>query len=139
MEARDPSATSNDRPYRQTYGYNAFGNLTVRTGWVWSEEANPMNATYTNNRNDSPGWTYDADGRNLANGIFSYFDAAGRRYKTSGNPTIEQTFDGDGQRIKQTETNPSKKRYYVQSSVLGTIYEIEQSGSNWLRRLEWFT
>ncbi len=136
LEARDSSATSNARPYRQTYGYNAFGNLANRMGWVWAEEANPLSATYTNNRNDSSYWTYDADGRNLSNGeVTSLFDASGRRYKTTGYLTIEQTFDGDGQRIKQTETNPNKKRYYVYSSVLGTIYEIEQAGTNWVKKV----
>lgn len=132
--------TDNQGLYQQTYGYNAFNNLTNRTGWVWGTEAVPDNASYTNNRRLYFG--YDAEGNNTANSQYNYsYDAAGRRYFTQDQNqqvtisplNITQGFDGDGQRVKQTEQRRmptglirTTTTYYVRSTVLGgeAVYEL---------------
>ena len=139
LEARDETQTSDVRPYRQTYGYNSFGNLTSRTGQVWDTTPDPMTATYTNNRNNDPNWEYDADGRNLASysatsGIGTFYDAAGRRIYVSSVADLEQIYDGDGKPLKQTALGPTKYNYYINSSVLGRIYEVTKAGSNWVKK-----
>src|SRR5690606_13427922 len=48
-------------PYRQTFGYNAFDNITLRDTMHWSENYNyGFQATYSGNRRNH--WNHDADG-----------------------------------------------------------------------------
>jgi YD repeat-containing protein len=82
-EARGGSTS--DGPYRQTYDYDSWGNLTQRTGRDWSHNSAPVSFTYDTATNRNPQWQYDPEGnvtgqgtlhlrckrpagRNLANG-----------------------------------------------------------------------
>lgn len=124
-EATTPNVETTDRPYRETFGYDEWNNLTTRTGKVWSGVMEPVEAQYTNNRRQ--GWEYDADGRPVLQDSLQFkYDAAGRKYESQDteprghftqNLIITQTFDGDGQRVKQQEGNI--KTFYVRSTVLG--------------------
>lgn len=44
-----------DVPYRQTHGYDAWGNLTSRGNWFW-ERPDTHTASYTNGRRVAQGW-----------------------------------------------------------------------------------
>lgn len=132
-EARGEPATTN-RPYKQTYGYDAFNHITARTAKIWWTSDNTIADTYVNNRHLPQGtqWQYDADGR-LLNGShgLNTFDAAGQtiHVETPSYHTGHATFglDGIGQQVKTEETawnedaqsEVTETKYYVRSSVLG--------------------
>src|SRR6201991_1816735 len=137
-EARGEGATTN-RPYNQSYNYDALGHLSQRTLKTWWTGDATIGNTYLNNR--KVGWTYDADGRSSSmDGHYSY-DAAGRNnyLEISGPtlPTAALVYDGDGQQIRTIETfvdenfeTQSEIKYYVRSTVLGgqLLAEVDASG-----------
>jgi hypothetical protein len=139
-------ADNDNRPYKLTYGYDAFNNLIQRVGRVWTtpHEADTGSGVYANGRNT--GWQYDVDGRLLGSTFSQYsYDAAGRAvnvFSSEGNSEVSQTqvFDADGLRTKLinqrviynangTITNENKTQYFVTSSVLNSIVtELNESG-----------
>ncbi|MDQ3804374.1 MAG: hypothetical protein M3416_11150, partial [Acidobacteriota bacterium] len=128
-EARDFAGGTNsgftDGPYRQTYAYDAWDNLTGRAGRYWSEGDTHTDPYSAGGRN--PLWSYDSDGRltsmneEAPNGLpFTpaghRYDAAGRHVSTSQTTsrripvsqavwttavTTTETYDGDGVPIKR--------------------------------------
>ena len=96
-------------PYRQSYFYNAFDNMTGRDNLHWGVEQN-IGYAYENNR--MAGWTYDADGRaTTARDVsifqtYQEFDASGRMSRTYGDEVhgavdIEPEYSGDGREEKR--------------------------------------
>lgn len=113
-EARGVGTT--DGPYNQSYGYDAFNNLTSRSGRFWTQNQTPQGFSYVNNRNTDPQWQYDLDGRPTQAGTQMFrYDAAGRQINSSG--TAVEMFDGDGRRLKDATVNPVN--YELRSTVLG--------------------
>ncbi len=100
-------------PYRHTYQYDVWNNLTSRTGRYWSQTSN-FTTTY-NGQNRRQNWTYDAAG-NLLNdtGNQYIYDAAGRNVSAGG---VTQAFDGLGQVIKGY--GDAGLTYYLHSTPLG--------------------
>jgi len=139
-EARGEAATDN-RPYKQTFGYDAFNHLTSRVSHHWSAQYTDSATYNTHGRNTA--WQYDADGNLLNDGDYQYtYDAAGRGSTSTGAKNIWQYFDGDGQRVKSRETgliNPGtdfeqpydRITYFLRSSVLGgqVITELNLDGT----------
>src|SRR5215210_6509727 len=84
-----------DGPYKQTYGYDVWGNMTERTGRYWSQNVPALSLSYNSTTNRNPQWGYDNDGRVTQQGTaqFSY-DAAGRPYGSSS--SFFSYYDGDG-------------------------------------------
>jgi hypothetical protein len=101
-------------PYDQSYGYDAFGNSTSRSGWYYYQSYSSDGGTFQNNRRQD--LSYDADGNvthtpsyNYAGGsVVSFrdwtYDAAGRMSQvketvTANNSvsTYVSSHDGDGQ------------------------------------------
>lgn len=136
-------------PYKETFQYNEWGNMTDRFTRTWNYETGmrgnrvsgqwfPLGpVAYTNNRRSE--WSYDADGRALLDGITHTFDAAGRQATaTQGAQTATQSYDGDGRRVKRADavtmgavpnrTTTTTVVYEVRSSVLGAVVE-ELNGS----------
>ncbi len=141
-EARGETVPEGDRssmlPYRQSYAFDAFGNLTGSTSLHWGEtswDGQDFDQVfdYENNRIDETFWTYDDDGRNTrsvtaTDDINRTFDAAGRLKRTLSYHVDTRTYhDGEGKEIKRRtdarnesgvwEAQPTK--YYIRSSVLG--------------------
>lgn len=137
-EARDfvyaTSGSPADGPYRQTYHYDAWGNVTGRDNRFWSQ-TDSFAATYVNNRRQ--GWQYDAAGNVLTDDRFNYkWDAAGRN-REMGDPAAQraslQWHDGDGQTIKRAIWQSgvwTEIEYLVRSTVLGgqVVTEINRYG-----------
>ncbi|HEV2708507.1 MAG TPA: S8 family serine peptidase, partial [Pyrinomonadaceae bacterium] len=138
--AQARGGTAADGPYRQSYGYDAWDNITTRNNRLWSQWLGADTSTYTNNRRQ--GWDYDAAG-NITRDTYEHtYDAAGGRtksrkewFETSFNPweyhviTIEQSYDGDGRPVKRVETRHLEDgngtnsdevtpTYYLRSSVM---------------------
>jgi YD repeat-containing protein len=140
-EARGEGTTTN-RPYNQTYGYDAFSHMSQRTVKTWSTGDSTMSVTYVNNRQLGINWQYDPDGRLLhGNDGYSY-DAAGRNIyvETSSLSTVTMSHDGDGQQVKTAETyydeewnQYTETKYYIRSTVLGgqVLTEVESSAGIW--------
>ena len=105
-----------DGPYRQTYDYDTWGNLTQRTGRDWSHNSAPVSFTYDNSTNRSSQWQYDAEGNVIGQGTSHYtYDAAGQQSGTwqTGGSSVTQDFDGDGYKVKRT--TPYEVNYSLRS------------------------
>src|SRR6185503_16014435 len=141
-----------DGPYKETYQYDIWNNMTDRIDRIWSKSPGGFNQPYVNNRIQLFGYQYDEDGNLLSNegGTPNKYDASGRK---SSFPTYRRyvvtpcgpvcqptwnsivahaTYDGDGQLVKQVEV-PNQNRHFdtfsIRSTVLGgeVISLIEQS------------
>jgi YD repeat-containing protein len=125
-DARGESAGGN-RPYNQIASYDPFDHLTSRTSRHWSKTF-PYISTDSFSNNRRTGWQYDADGNLLNDGHRAFtYDAAARMIASSGS-NLTQILDGDGRRVKTTESNVVT--YYLTSSVLGqVIAQLDGSGS----------
>jgi YD repeat-containing protein len=116
-------------PFQQSYGYDAFGNMTSRAGTYGYQTGQSDTSTYVNNRRQ--GWTYDADGRLILSPANSSsnrrdwtYDAAGRlviTVETAGvsTDTVTLSYDGDGRVVRESKTGGSAPgtSYLVRSTV----------------------
>lgn len=129
-EARGETPTPGWDPFKQSYGYNAWGNMTSRTGHHWGTNERAFTATYVNDRNTNSQWQYNANGDLLqqVNQQITrqyVYDAAGQQISVTepqrrpNRPalTMTQTYDGDGQRVKNVQN--SAILYEIRSTVLG--------------------
>jgi YD repeat-containing protein len=141
-EARDffnqTSGSAADGPYRQSYGYDVWGNTTGRENRFWSR-SDTLVANYVNDRRQHPHWQYDAAGNVLNDTTLLYtYDAAGRNSGVSDNSTVgvAQWFDGDGRAVKRLEERldengqlaTTETTYYVRSAMLGGRVALELNG-----------
>ncbi len=133
-EASGNNAYPYTGPYKQTYGFDVWGNLTDRSmrihGYMGYPSTTYYHDNYVNNRNtggSSQAWEYDADGRITNDRTRQYsFDAAGRQTYNSQN-SIYRSFDGDGEIVKKVESGAVT--YYLRSTVVGeVITELNQWG-----------
>jgi YD repeat-containing protein len=161
IEASGGTVTTNldqNLPYRQSYGFDAFGNMTQRNNLHWgatsyAQMSFNLSYTYQNNRVTNQDWQHDADGRVTVSAPpdrtnYSYYDAAGQliRYRKSAvfpSPVSEvaRFYDGDGREAKRIDRgdcpspqNPCNEdlevKYFIRSSVLDkeVISEVASDG-----------
>jgi len=125
-----------DGPYSQGYDYDVWGNVTHKYGWGGEVQggspasSTDINYAYTGNRRN--GFSYDAAG-NLTSDIgqnFTY-DVTGQQ-TASTYTNLQNSYDGDGLRVKRTEDG-LPQTYYLRSSVLGgqVVAEIIPNGASW--------
>jgi YD repeat-containing protein len=141
-EARGEAPAPGWEPFKQNYGFNAFGNLTSRTGQHWGNNEPAFTATYANDRNTNPQWQYNADGDLLQQTNQQItrqyvYDAAGQQVSMTEPPrrpnrqslTLTQGYDGDGGRVRYVQNNVVL--YEIRSSVLGgrVITEFNAQGA----------
>ena len=127
---------SGANPYFETFGYNAFSNVTARGSDTWDTYSVSDSATYANNRRSDYG--HDADGRVTGIDTRTYtYDAVGEQTGLSGQQWVfnhyvpygeSNGFDGDGRLVKRVASGLAT--YYLQSSVLHgvTIEQLDTSG-----------
>jgi YD repeat-containing protein len=149
--ARGAPSTYSSFPYDQSYGYDAFGNSTSRSGWYYYQSYSSDGGNFQNNRRQD--LSYDADGNvthtpsyNYAGGsVVSFrdwtYDAAGRMIQVKETATANSSVstyisnhDGDGQPvIEYYQANPASKSYMVRSSVLGgeVLTRLDNAGNKW--------
>ena len=119
-------------PFSGGYGYDAFDNLTSRSGNYAINPTQSDSGSYTNNRR--AGWTYNPEGKILNSSDSSdsggsstrawTYDAAGQLTFTSEvrngqTSTLATGYDGDG-KVNHEIINGSTGDYVIHSSVLGT-------------------
>jgi len=123
--------------YRQSFQHDAFGNITSNTSRFWSQEAVTTNVTYSNNRKQGSGITYDAQGNLIQDVDLQYtYDAAGRSasvFSGATNKTITPIYDGDGQVVHRIEVEGSTNIdnfFQLRSTVMGgkVITELDSAG-----------
>jgi len=145
-----------DLPYRESYQFNAFGNLSQRTNMHWGYQMNIAD-NYQNNR--IVGWSYNADGRVIQDdsSIDYIYDASGqisrsvsKVFEDNGNGGTATTtvvnlrfIDGEGREIKHRKEATLDRippappevntKYYIRSSVLGgeIISEVTEQGKKY--------
>lgn len=120
-------------PFSGNYGYDAFDNLTSRSGSYAINPPQSDSGTYTNNRRT--GWTYNAEGKvtnstdNSDSGGSSTrawtYDAAGTlifvsEVRNGQTATTALGYDGDGQLVIEL-LNGTTADYFIRSTVLGTV------------------
>lgn len=116
-----------DLPYRQSYAFNAFNNMTTRNNlhWGidnWGGQSNNLSYTYQNNRIANTGWQYDADGRVVQSAApddytASIYDARGLLITHKGNDSystthskIQRFYNGDGREVKRKKIDYAENR-----------------------------
>ncbi|MGQ0542977.1 MAG: hypothetical protein ACT4O9_14165 [Blastocatellia bacterium] len=143
------------RPYRQNFSYDVWGNVTTRDAWQWARHENTQHL-YSNNREST--WSYDNDGRltesqrlfgtfterfqyvfDAAGGLATNISATAPQCEDPGTTrTIWLWNDGDGQaaakRINASNSqHPSMveyERFFIRSSVLNqVISEVYNNGT----------
>ncbi|MCI0352141.1 MAG: hypothetical protein L0Z53_22200, partial [Acidobacteriales bacterium] len=130
-EARDfvnnTSSGAATGPYRQSYQFSPFNQITQQTNRLWSGTQTTTNI-WSNNRLQS--WGYDAAGFVIGDDSAAYTrDAAGRTVQADSEFSHAQySFDGDGRLLKITQTRPGPNggtmtttSYYLNSTVLGRL------------------
>jgi YD repeat-containing protein len=112
------------------YQYDQFGNMTRCYGWGgWMGASIDQSSTYTNNKDNARG--YDLAGNLTSDGSQTYtYDATGQQATRLGT-NLSQSYDGDGKRVKKTDSGDNV--YYLRSTVLGgqVVAEIRNWGSGW--------
>lgn len=69
-------------PYHQSFQYDAFSNMSGRSGRLWSGLNDSYGTTYVNDRDQN--WDYDAAGNpKTQDTLTAKFDTAGQRTQTS--------------------------------------------------------
>ncbi|MBX3292147.1 MAG: RHS repeat protein [Acidobacteria bacterium] len=124
-------------PFRQTYSYNAFDNLTGRDSTLW--DYGDWSFSYTMSNNRVAGSGYDADGREYSSEtddgdvIFFTYNAAGRivkteRYYDRYETLLAQTGDGGEAKRSQRTFDTELEQwgdwetvYFITSSVFGRV------------------
>lgn len=131
------AADRNQIPYRQDYAYNAFGNVTSRQTYTWTEADNKTHQ-WTNNREST--WSYDADGRlKQTPQNRYYYDATGAVLMVTLD-NVRRTIrhlDGEGKAARTNnyscysgQCNLTDTEYLIYSSVLGKVLtEVKADGT----------
>jgi YD repeat-containing protein len=132
--------TAADGPYRQSYGYDAWDNITTRNNRLWSQSLGLDTTTYTNNRRQ--GWGYDAEGNITLDTWEHTYDAANGKVRSRKEgfegaatypafdyyiTTIEQGYDGDGRVSKRSERRQHEDENGVQPEELTTTYYLRST------------
>jgi|GEM_PF-2486401 len=117
-------------PYRQSYQFNPFNQITQQTNRLWSD-AETTTSAYL--KNCVQGWSYDAAGfaTNADDATYTR-DAAGRNIQADKEQShASYSFDGDGRMLKSVIQHPgfrstvTKTTYYLQSRALGGLAVAE--------------
>ncbi|MBS1791291.1 MAG: RHS repeat protein [Acidobacteria bacterium] len=116
--------------FSRSYGYDPFGNITNFNGVTLNYATNSSGAPSTNRLStdsQSNSYTYDAAGNMTAGAGQSYtYDGANRLKEVGSGGTNVYGYDGDGKRVKKTESGATT--YYVYSSKLGqSVMEVTAS------------
>ena len=105
-------------PFTQTYSYDAFGNMTGRSGSYYNYQSNSSltktdTSTYVNNRRTN--WSYNLEGQVTSTPLTSTdsprtmaYDAAGRLVSSVETGALNTTtytsaYDGDGQLVYESK------------------------------------
>jgi RHS repeat-associated protein len=107
------------------YSYDAWGNLLAQDGWTQYYSActeGTMAAVTANGNNQISGLVYDADGRTLSDGDYSYTWNAESQMKTAAGVTY--SYDGDGRRAAKVG---SKLYWYGSGDEI--LAETDASGN----------
>jgi RHS repeat-associated protein len=135
-----------DDPYSHGYDYDVWGNLTHRYGWGGevqggsSSGSTDITYSYTNNRRNNVGFTYDAAGNVTGGNVtmnavvqtFTYDVTGQQATATYGASWVQQWYDGNGLRVKKNDNGAVT--YYLRSTVLGGQVIAELNGSaTWMR------
>ena len=142
-----PASPPNTSPFRQSFGYDVWGNMTYRAGRFWRQDQWPENASYENDRRQ--GWGYDAAGNVLVDSHENTYDAAGSKTLARAAMNgcgyayeIAQSYDGDGRPARRVQTKRDEgwaneqmtctteveTHLYVYASALGGARIVEMDG-----------
>jgi YD repeat-containing protein len=121
-------------PYRQSYQYNAYNQVTQETNRLWNYNE-MVTSVYSNNRKEN--WSYDANGSVSFDDSTGYTHDAAALIVQAANDVSSalNKFDGNGRMVATTSTHPhfhstiTTTTYYLNSTVLGGLAVAELYGS----------
>jgi YD repeat-containing protein len=144
-----------DSPFRQTFNYDVWDNMTNRNGRLWSATQTGENSPYLNDRRQ--GWQYDSAGHILATDTeTNVYDASGQKTVATGGANtcgnefiIAQQYDVERRVAKRVQTKhfegpdystdppqtscqtEVEETYYLYSAALGgaKLVELDVSGN----------
>jgi RHS repeat-associated protein len=97
------TATTGGSCWGYLYSYDAWANLTSQAGWSPTYNActeTTMGAVAPDGNNHIPGFSYDASGNTLNDGLYAYkFNAEGEMTTGGG---VTYLYDGDGRRVSRS-------------------------------------
>jgi len=132
---------TSDGPYSHMYDYDKHGNMTNRFGWGGEVQHGAPNGgdtnipyTYSTNKNQRNGFTYDAAGNLKNDQVQNYsYDATNQQTSaTSAAYSLLQGYDGNGLRGQKNDNGATT--YYLRSTVLGGAAVAELDGNGGWQR-----
>jgi hypothetical protein len=136
---------TSDGPYAHEYDYDKQGNITRRLGWGGDVQGGApyghdtdLPYTYSTNKNQRDGFTYDQAGNLTLDNVSHYFygyDATGQQVGATNQISgyyLNQSYDGDG--LRALKNDNGVVIYYLRSSVLGGAVVAELDGSGGFSR-----
>jgi len=132
LAGQTPS-TTDQGPYRQTFGYDFHGNITQRVARFWSQPQETVDYSFNgaNNRLIDSTTTYDAEGHAVfMDGQYYKYDVAGQLSNVGIEFWVLER-DGDGQIVTRVEKqwvgHDYRRTYEIHSSVFGGEKVLEDA------------
>jgi RHS repeat-associated protein len=143
-------STSPTNCWAESYTYDPWGNLLTlgtnsiaQSAYTGCSQENPQNFVAllgANNQLNGFGYTTDAAGNVIADGVHSFsFDAENHLVSVaqSANPTYTYTYDGDGKRLIKSSGSPATSTIYWYGAGGDALIESDL-GNNWLYSYTYF-
>lgn len=108
-----------------SYGYDQLGNRTSQT--VTAGSGGTLNLSYSCNCNRMDGYSYDAAGNLLGDGLHNYaYDAENRLVSVDGGTTASYVYDAEGRRVQKTAGAQVEYLYDLNGNI---VTELSSSGA----------
>jgi RHS repeat-associated protein len=112
-----------------SYTYDRFGNRLTQT--VTAGSGGNLNLSYSGNNNRMDGYSYDAAGNLLSDGLHNYtYDAENRPIAVDGGTTASYFYDAEGRRVQKT-TGAGQVEYLY--DLNGQVVSEMSSAGSWNR------
>jgi len=120
------TSNQNNNQNACSYGYDPLGNRTSQTATAGSCGGN-LTLSYAGHNNRMDGYSYDAAGNLLGDGLHTYaYDAENRLISVDGGNTASYVYDAEGRRVQKTAGTQAEYLYDLGGNI---VAELNSSGS----------
>lgn len=118
------SANQNSGVNVCSFGYDQLGNRTSQTATAGS--CGNLSLSYAGNNNRMDGYSYDAAGNLLSDGLHTYaYDAENRLITVDGGTTASYIYDAEGRRVQKTAGAQVEYLYDLNGNI---VTELSSAG-----------